>query len=123
MEKISDPLAFSPAESTAERMARVVAIAAASVDAVDREGRFPLETAEALKHERLLGVAVPAELGGEGLGTAAVADLVVQLAQACGSSAMVYAMHQIQVSSLATHGVTSEWHRTFMRRVADEQLL
>ena len=123
MGKISDPLASSPAESPADRMARVVAIAAASVDAVDREGRFPLETAEALRHERLLGAAVPAELGGEGLGTAAVADLVVQLAHACGSSAMVYAMHQIQVSSLATHGVGSEWHRAFMRRVANEQLL
>jgi acyl-CoA dehydrogenase len=123
MGKISDPLALSPAESAADRMARVVAIAAEAVDTVDREGRFPLETAEALKHERLLGVAIPAELGGEGLGSAAVADLVVQLAQACGSSAMVYAMHQIQVSSLATHGVTSEWHRAFMRRVADEQLL
>jgi acyl-CoA dehydrogenase len=121
--KISDPLASSPVESAADRMARVAAIAAAAVDTVDHEGRFPLETAEALRQERLLGAAIPPELGGDGLGTAAVADLVVQLAQACGSSAMIYAMHQIQVASLATHGVTSEWHRAFMRRVADEQLL
>ena len=110
-------------ESAAERMARVAAIAAEAADAVDREGRFPREAREALKRERLLGVALPVELGGEGLSTGEVSELIVQLGQACGSSAMVYGMHQIQVSSLVTHGAGSDWHRDFMRRVADEQLL
>ncbi len=110
-------------EGASERMARVAAIAAEAADAVDREGRFPKETVDALKRERLLGAGVPVELGGEGLSTAAVAELIVQLAQSCGSSAMVYGMHQIQISSLATHGIASSWHRDYMRRIADEQLL
>jgi len=107
----------------AERMKRVAEVAAQHVDTVDREGRFPAETIEALKRERLLGVAIPAEHGGEGLGTMQIADLIVQLAQACGSSAMIYAMHQIKTSSFVTHGGASDWHLAYMRRIADEQLL
>ena len=107
----------------AERMKRVAEVAAQHVDTVDREGRFPAETIEALKRERLLGVEIPAEHGGEGLGTMQIADLIVQLAQACGSSAMIYAMHQIKTSSFATHGGASAWHLAYMRRIADEQLL
>ena len=123
VEKIGAAPAAALGESACERMERVAAVAAKAADAVDREGRFPEETAEALRRERLLGVAVPPEFGGEGLSTAAVAGLIVQLAQACGSSAMVYGMHQIQISSLATHGTGSEWLCAYMRRIADEQLL
>ncbi|TPW32974.1 acyl-CoA dehydrogenase family protein [Pararhizobium mangrovi] len=112
-----------PGDSPRERMRRVAAVAAEFADAVDREGRFPAETVAALKRERLLGVAVPVALGGEGLGIRDVADLVVQLGQACGSSAMIYAMHQIKTSSLVMHGTDSAWHRAFMQRAADEQLL
>ncbi len=110
-------------EDAVARMARVTVAAAEASSAVDRDGRFPRETVEALKRERLLSVAVPAELGGESLSTAAVAELIIQLAQACGSSAMIYGMHQIKTSSLVSHGTESEWHSSFMRRVASEQLL
>ncbi|WP_245464979.1 MULTISPECIES: acyl-CoA dehydrogenase family protein [unclassified Mesorhizobium] len=104
-------------------MCRVAEVAASHADPVDKEGRFPAETIEALKRERLLGVAIPIEHGGEGLGTMQIADLIVQLGQACGSSAMIYAMHQIKTSSFVTHGGASDWHRAYMRRIADEQLL
>ncbi len=110
-------------EPANERMRRVAEAAAQHVDSVDREGRFPAETVEALKRERLLGPAIPVEHGGEGLGTMQIADLIVQLAQACGSSAMIYAMHQIKTSSFVTHGGASDWHRAYMRRIAAEQLL
>ena len=45
------------------------------------------------------------------------------LAQACSSTGMVYAMHQIKASSLVTHGQDTEFHRAFQRRVVAEQLL
>ncbi|TPL90910.1 acyl-CoA dehydrogenase [Mesorhizobium sp. B2-3-13] len=105
------------------RMARVAEVAAKAADSVDRDARFPHEVFDALKQESLLGVAVPIEFGGQGMGHAAIADLIVQLAQACGSSAMIYGMHQIQIASLASHGTGSEWHRAYMRRIASEQLL
>ncbi|WOH85531.1 acyl-CoA dehydrogenase family protein [Bradyrhizobium sp. BEA-2-5] len=104
-------------------MRRVAKVAAQQVDAVDREGRFPADTIEALKRERLLGVAIPVEHGGEELGTMEIAELIVQLAQACGSSAMIYAMHQIKTSSFVSHGGASDWHLAYMRRIAAEQLL
>ncbi|WP_050383522.1 acyl-CoA dehydrogenase family protein [Bradyrhizobium sp. BEA-2-5] len=111
------------AATPAERMRRVAKVAAQQVDAVDREGRFPADTIEALKRERLLGVAIPVEHGGEELGTMEIAELIVQLAQACGSSAMIYAMHQIKTSSFVSHGGASDWHLAYMRRIAAEQLL
>ncbi|AZO25053.1 acyl-CoA dehydrogenase [Mesorhizobium sp. M1E.F.Ca.ET.045.02.1.1] len=123
LRKIETASVAEAPEAATERMCRVAEVAASHADPVDKEGRFPAETIEALKRERLLGVAIPIEHGGEGLGTMQIADLIVQLGQACGSSAMIYAMHQIKTSSFVTHGGASDWHRAYMRRIADEQLL
>ncbi|RRH89567.1 acyl-CoA dehydrogenase [Mesorhizobium tamadayense] len=123
LRKIEAASLAEASEAATERMCRVAEIAAGYADPVDKEGRFPVETIEALKRERLLGVAISIEHGGEGLGTMQIADLIVQLGQACGSSAMIYAMHQIKTSSFVTHGGASDWHRAYMRRIADEQLL
>jgi acyl-CoA dehydrogenase len=105
------------------RAARVAAIAAKHADAVDGEGRFPREAISALKAERLLSIQVPAELGGEGASITEIAALCTVLGQACAASAMVFAMHQIKLSSLVEHGEASDWHREFMRRIARDQLL
>jgi acyl-CoA dehydrogenase len=113
---------FAP-ESAVARMRRVAEIAARHAGEVDREGRFPSETLSALKQNRLLGLAIPAKFGGEDAGIAEIADLCGILGQACASSAMVFAMHQIKLSSLVSHGLTAEWHRSFAREVASKQLL
>ena len=113
---------FTP-ESAVVRMRHVAEIAARHAGEVDREGRFPRETLAALKENRLLGLAIPAKFGGENAGIAEIADLCGILGQACGSSAMVFAMHQIKLQSLVSHGLTSEWHRSFAREVASKQLL
>lgn len=91
--------------------------------AVDRDGAFPSHTFAALRRERLLGAAVPTQLGGEGLDLRSMADLCAILGQACGSSAMIFAMHQIKLSSLIMHGQDSEWHRRMLRDVAAQQML
>jgi acyl-CoA dehydrogenase len=36
---------------------------------------------------------------------------------------MIFAMHQIQAACVVRHGAASDWHRAFLRRMADEQLL
>jgi acyl-CoA dehydrogenase len=89
---------------------------------VDVNSRFPKETFEALAAERMLSVLVPREFGGAGARLSDVALAVEAIGQHCASSAMVYAMHQIQVASLARHGA-SEWSREFLARVAAEELL
>lgn len=101
----------------------VVPIAAAHADHVDHESRFPSEAFAALKAHRLMGVFIPREYGGEGLSVLEVADLCAALGQVCGSSGLIYAMHQIKVSSLVYHGAGSAWHEAFMSLVARDQLL
>ncbi|RCW20787.1 acyl-CoA dehydrogenase [Ciceribacter lividus] len=105
------------------RVNHVATVAAAYADEVDRDSRFPKEAVDAMKAERLLGIMIPEELGGEGLSISEIAELCSTLGQACASSAMIFAMHQIKTSSLVTHGKDADWHRNFMRRIAAEQLL
>jgi acyl-CoA dehydrogenase len=89
---------------------------------VDRKARFPFETFEALRRERMLSVLIPEELGGSGACLTEVALAVEALGRSCGSSALIYAMHHIQVASLVRHG-RSDWAREYLRSVAAEELL
>lgn len=97
-------------------------VARATAADVDVTGRFPSETFEALRAAGLLGALVPVELGGLGAGIATVARTVTALGRYCSSSAMVYAMHQIQVACLVRHGDTPAL-QDLLREVAAEQLL
>jgi acyl-CoA dehydrogenase len=106
-----------------DRARRAAKTAAEFANQVDAGGRFPAEGIQALKNERLMGVMIPPELGGEGRSLTEVADVCAILGQACASTAMVFAMHQIQIASLADHAIGSEWHASFQRRICDEQLL
>jgi acyl-CoA dehydrogenase len=105
------------------RAEKVAAIAAAYAAAVDAEQRFPQEAIAAARAERLLGIGVPQELGGEGAGIADIADVCYALGRACASTAMIYAMHQTKVACIVRHGKTSSWHHLMLRRLCNEQLL
>lgn len=107
----------------AERAKRAAAVAALHADAVDRDGRFPEEAVAVMKAERLLGLQIPRQLGGEGAGLTQVAEICCSLGQACSAAAMVFAMHHIKVASLVGHGLDSEWHCRLMERIARGQLL
>jgi len=109
--------------SLAERVQAAVETAAQHAESVDREGRFPTEALEALRDGRLLGLAVPAEFGGEGAGLAEIAPICTALGGACASTAMVFAMHHICLANLIDTGLDSPWHRELMNRAATEQLL
>ncbi len=93
----------------------------ASAD-VDAEGRFPHETIDALRAERMLSVLVPARFGGADARITDVARATEALGQHCASAAMVYAMHQIQVACLARHG-QGAWVEEYIDRVLREELL
>lgn len=92
-------------------------------EAVDRDARFPKESIEALKKAKLLSAAIPKEYGGFGLNIIEIGRICEALGQYCSSSAMVYAMHMIQVACIAHHATKSEFFQTYMRRIVDEQLL
>jgi acyl-CoA dehydrogenase len=115
--------AESSAADLCARVERVAAIAAAHAAAVDGASRFPSEAIAAARAERLLSIAVPRELGGEGFGTADVVDVCYALGRACASTAMIYAMHQTKVACITRHGRSSAWHQILLRRLCAEQLL
>ncbi|RDK03660.1 acyl-CoA dehydrogenase family protein [Paraburkholderia lacunae] len=102
---------------------RCAAVAAQFADAVDREARFPSEAFDALRRERLLSALVPASFGGAGLSLAEVGAICETLAQGCASTAMVYAMHQIQVACIEAHGSESAWHRQLLAQLVQQQWL
>ena len=110
-------------KSLKARASRVAAIAAMHADDVDKAGRFPKEAVDAIKAERLMGIQIPVDCGGEGRSTSEIAELCTIMAQGCAASAMIFAMHQIKVSSLVSHGTEALWHRDFMRQICAEQLL
>jgi acyl-CoA dehydrogenase len=90
---------------------------------VDRDARFPQETIQALREERALSAFIPAELGGGGVSFEAIAAACLALGRRCGASAMVFAMHQIQVVTIARHLDGAPWFEAYLRDVADEQRL
>ncbi|MCD2173845.1 acyl-CoA dehydrogenase family protein [Rhizobium sp. C4] len=106
-----------------ERAREVAAVAAKHADAVDKEGRFPHEAVAAMKSARLFGIQIPILLGGEGATIAEIAEVCSIIAQECASSAMIFAMHHIKLSSCVSHGMGDEWHEAFMHRIVREQLL
>ncbi len=106
-----------------ERAGKVAAVALEPAAAVDRDSRFPDEAIAAARAERLLGVAVPSELGGEGASIADIVDICYALGRSCASTAMIYAMHQTKLACLVRHGRASAWHQLLLRRLCNEQLL
>ncbi len=101
----------------------VATVAATWADQVDREARFPLEAFEVVRAERLLGIMLPAEFGGEDARLSAIVDICYRLGQACASTAMIYAMHQSCIACVLRHGRANPWHQGLLRRIAAEQLL
>src|SRR5256885_12754635 len=105
------------------RVQAVTEVAAQHAASVDRAARFPEEAFAAVKSQRLLGILVPQRLGGEGADLAQVADVCYQLAQACASTGMIYAMHQIKTACLLRHMRDSQALGRLLRRLCAEQLL
>jgi acyl-CoA dehydrogenase len=116
----------SPAESTGpvEGLAWKIGVevAAPVADEVDRESRFPREAVEEFKSSGLLAALVPEALGGGGATLAEVAGAVRAVAANCTASALVLAMHSIEVSNLVRHGNTDPLQE-LLAEIASKRLL
>ncbi len=118
-----------PVEATTDQafLAGVVRIAdevaAPNADDVDRDARFPAETLAALREQGALSAFVPTALGGAGVSLEAIAHACFELGRRCGASAMVFAMHQIQVVTLVRHLPDGGWHAEYLRDVVRSQRL
>jgi alkylation response protein AidB-like acyl-CoA dehydrogenase len=67
----------------------------------DREGRFSTEAIDVLGRAGFLGLTLPTELGGAGLGLGTFAAVTATLAEADASVAMVYLMHVCAAAMIA----------------------
>ncbi len=67
----------------------------------DKEGRFSSEAIKALGPAGLLGLMLPADIGGAALGPRTFAAVVATLAEADASVAMVYLMHVCAAATIA----------------------
>jgi acyl-CoA dehydrogenase len=124
-------LAIAPAptgaRAFAELLERVHAIGrdvvAPAAAVVDRDARFPQEAFDALKAEKLLSAYLPAEYGGLGLDVTQVSALCEALGHYCASTAMIFAMHQIQAACLVHHGLDTPFFRDYAREMVARQTL
>jgi alkylation response protein AidB-like acyl-CoA dehydrogenase len=67
----------------------------------DKAGRFSTEAVESLGESRLLGLLLPADFGGSGLGPRTFAVVTATLAEADASVAMVYLMHILGTATIS----------------------
>lgn len=98
-------------------------VAAPHADDVDRNARFPVETLDALRAEHALSAFVPEQYGGAGVSFDALAQASFELGRRCGASAMVFAMHQIQIVSIVRHLADANWFEGYLRAEVKEQRL
>jgi alkylation response protein AidB-like acyl-CoA dehydrogenase len=76
--------------------------------AVDEAGQFPKASLDALAGAGLLGLCVPAEVGGSGETMRTFAAVVEELATACPSTAMIYVMHVTAAQAIASSAALAE---------------
>jgi acyl-CoA dehydrogenase len=120
---VKEPPVVSDSSDAARKMARIAdEISGPAADEVDQQGRFPAETIDALKAEGLLSALVPRSLGGMGASFPELSEGLVAMGRQCASSAMVVAMHHIQVASLVRHG-RNDLLRNYLVELVDRQYL
>lgn len=106
-----------------ETVTQAAAVALEHADDVDRAARFPVEAFDVLRSGRALSALVPSRLGGGGASFGAVAGACEVLGRSCGATAMVFAMHQIQIAVISRHADDSSWFEGYLSDVAREQRL
>jgi acyl-CoA dehydrogenase len=120
------PGARNPSARQSDLTARARAaadVATSHAAAVDADARFPGEAFAELRKQRLLGIQVPQSLGGEGASIAEIADVCYILGQACSSTGLIYAMHQIKMGCIVRHFKNDPVHERILRHIVAEQLL
>jgi acyl-CoA dehydrogenase len=98
-------------------------VAAQHADDVDHAARFPHEAVRALREAELLAAAVPRQFGGMGLDPLTLTEIACALGAGCASTAMIWAMHQVQVACIARRCLSDSYLGEYLRNVARDQRL
>ncbi|MGW4393672.1 acyl-CoA dehydrogenase family protein [Amycolatopsis nivea] len=114
------PLTLDAALAAVDRIAPVIAEEAPKTD---RAAAFPDAGIAALREIRLLAAAAPRAHGGLGFTIAEQAEIAFRLGNSCGSTAMIWAMHQIQLACLAESIAGEPRLADYLSRAVREQHL
>ena len=96
--------ATAPPVTLGGRTREVAAVIRERAAAIDEAASFPTESLQALRDSGLMGLLVPAQYGGLGGDRHDLAEVAIELAGACLSTAMIWAMHCQQVASIVAFG-------------------
>ncbi|MFJ3217582.1 acyl-CoA dehydrogenase family protein [Kitasatospora sp. NPDC086801] len=89
----------------------------------DRTATVPAASIAALREAGLWAAAVPVEYGGPGLGVEQLTRIGSRLGGHCAATAMIWAMHQLQVACLARSAAGSPAIAGYLAEAAREQHL
>ena len=89
----------------------------------DREGKFPTEVMKKVAELGFMGMTVPEEYGGVGMGNLALSILIEEVSRGDASIGVTLSVHNSLVgSAIAKHG-TEEQKKKYLPRVASGELL
>jgi alkylation response protein AidB-like acyl-CoA dehydrogenase len=116
---------FSDEEKMLRQMVREFAEkeVAPHAEHTDKTGEFPWQSVNRMKELGLLGVPVPTEYGGAGLGRVGYCIVVEELGRACNSTANAYGAHASLCESPLTYFGSSELKQRYLPRLAKGEIL
>ncbi|QTL52729.1 acyl-CoA dehydrogenase family protein [Priestia aryabhattai] len=106
-----------------ENLEEITKVMGQFADEVDKECRFPIEAINKMKEYHLLGAYIPTDFGGLGCSIEELVQIAKLLGKYCASSAMIWAMHQIQLICLVHHHEENEAVKKYLTKAADYQYL
>lgn len=90
----------------------------------DANNRFVSENYALLRENQLFKIAIPQELGGGGASFEVTCDVIRELGQHCGSTALAYSMHSHPVAvNVFKHLGGDEQATATLRKIADNDLI
>ena len=89
---------------------------------VDEEAKFPVDSFEAIKKEKITGLVVPKEYGGQGLGLEEHTQTVLAFASSCATTGLCYMMHNVATMCIVAFG-SDEMKKEYLPKIANGELL
>lgn len=116
---------FSQEEKMLRQMVREFAEkeVAPRAEHTDKTGEFPWAAVNRMKELGLLGVPVPQEYGGAGLGRVGYCIVVEELSRACNSTANAFGAHASLCESPVTQWGSDELKAKYLPRLATGEIL
>ncbi len=90
-------------------------------ETIDHEGRFPVENIEGLTEMGFMGLCIPEEYGGIGMDEITKCLVIIELAKACASTAVIVDVHYL-VSDIIMHMANEEQKQKYLPMAAEGKL-